>query len=66
MLFEQIPYPNGTKKNIAYDIVCDIAYDMKPKTCDVQARTYDIACDEQCTMSYIRRTILMDCTISYV
>ena len=49
------------KRNIVYDIVCDIAYDMKPRTYDLLVKTYDVAYDEQRTMSYKQTT-----TVRYI
>ncbi len=32
-------------ENVVYDIVCDIAYDMKTRTYNVLPRTYDVVYD---------------------
>ena len=37
--------PDQINRNIVYDIVCDIVYDMKTRTYDVLSTTYDVAYD---------------------
>ena len=58
--------PDQMNRNIVYDIVCDIAYDMKPKTYDVLVKMYDVAYDVQHTMSYVNLRHRTLHTISYV
>ena len=48
--------PDEMNRNIVYDIVCDITYDMKLRTNDVLVKTYDVAYDVQHTMSYVKPT----------
>ncbi len=50
--------PDQIKRNIVYDIVWYIAYDMKPRTYDVLVKTYNIlvAYNAQPTKLYVQST----------
>jgi hypothetical protein len=37
--------PDQINRNVVYDIVCYIAYDMKTRTYDVLPRTYNVVYD---------------------
>ncbi len=50
--------PAQINRNIVYDIVCNVTYDMKPRTYDVLPKMYDVAYDISPTTSYVQPTKL--------
>ncbi len=45
MLFRISESPDQINRNIVYNVVCNVAYDMKLRTYDVLPKMYDVTYD---------------------